>query len=130
MTTTPAAAAVGWITTGALVDAIDVLDTLGNTPMLTSVAAKVCTIINWARAVHVGYTSERNEIVSRYGTSAGDGKYNIPAEKVLLFNTAMRNLQGEQTAPLPSEYALTMADLVDIKLTPTQYARVQIFIKV
>jgi hypothetical protein len=123
------AALVGWITTGALVDAIEVLDSLGNTPMPALVAAKVCNIIHWARSVHVGYTAERNEIIGRYGTSVGDGKYNIPAEKVNLFNAAIRNLQGEQTAPLPSEYALTLAELVDIKLTPGQYSRMQMFIK-
>ena len=124
----PATAPV-WIMTGALVDAIEGLDSLGSMPMPVPTAAKVCKIINWARPVHKGYMDDRNEIVNRYGTSAGDGKYTVPAEKVNLFNTAMRGIQGAETAPLPSELILTMTDLADIRLTPSQYAKISLFVK-
>jgi len=122
-------AAPVWIMTGALVDAIEGLDSLGTMPMPVPTAAKVCKIINWARPVHKGYMDDRNEIVNRYGTSAGDGKYTVPAEKVNLFNTAMRSIQGAETAPLPTELILTMTDLADIRLTPSQYAKISLFVK-
>ena len=131
-TTAPAVkvdTAPAWILTGNLVDALEGLDALGGMPMPVPAAAKICKIINWARPVQKGYADERNEIVSRFGTSAGDGKFNIAAEKVQQFNNAMRSIQCVETAGLPSEYILTMADLVDVRLTPSQYARIQLFVR-
>jgi hypothetical protein len=123
------ASAPAWVPTGVLVEALDGLDALGNMPMPIPAAAKICKILNWARPVHKGFTDERNEILNRYGTSLGEGKYNIPAEKVQLYNSAMRGIQAAETAGLPSEYALTAADLSDVRLTPSQYARIQLFMR-
>ena len=122
-------AAPAWIMTGALIDAVEGLDSLGSMPMPVPIAAKICKIINWTRPVHKGFMDDRNEIVNRYGTSAGDGKYTVPAEKVNLFNTAMRSIQSAETAPLPTELILTMTDLADIRLTPSQYAKISLFVK-
>jgi hypothetical protein len=121
--------APAWILTGTLIDALEGLDSLGSMPMPVPTAAKVCKIINWARPVHKGYTDERNEIVSRFGTNAGEGKFNIPAEKVQQYNNAMRSLQTTETASPPSEFILTMSDFSDVRLTPSQYARIQLFVK-
>lgn len=119
----------GWIATGILVEAIEAIDGLGSTPMPVALASKVCKIINWGRPIHSGFLAARNDIIHRYGTSVGEGKFNIPADRVGLFNAAICAIQFEPTAELPSEYILSLDDFSDLKLTPSQYSRIRLFIK-
>jgi len=117
-----------FIATGVLVEAIEGIDALGTTAMPARTAAKICRIINWGRPLHAGYTAERNEIVNRYGISMGEGKFNIPQEKVQVFNNAMRRMQTELTAPLPSDLALTLDDLSGFSISPAQISRIMLFV--
>lgn len=119
----------GWIATGTLVESIEAIDSLGSTPMPVTLASKICKIINWGRPLHSGFSAARNDIVNRYGTNVGEGKFNIPADRAGAFNAAMRAIQIEPTAELPSEYILSLNDFSDLKLTPSQYARIRLFIK-
>ena len=119
----------GWSSTGVIVDAIEVIDGMANSAMPVPLAAKFCKVIDWGRPIFAGYTMERSEIINKFGTAIGDGKFNIPQERVATFNLAINTLRGEPTAMLPAALMFNETDFGAFMLTPMQYLKIKLFIK-
>jgi len=119
----------GWTSTGAIADAIEAIESMANSAMPLALAAKFCKLYDWSRPIFAGYTMERSEIINKFGTSVGEGKFNIPQERVAAFNLAMINLRSEPTAMLPAALMFSEADFGTFLLTPTQYLKIKLFIK-
>ena len=119
----------GMVATGAIADAVEVLETLSNQSLSILASAKITKLLNWSAPIITHFIGERNDIVNLHGTPTGNNQFNIVQEKVGPFNAMMNGLRSEPTAAPPREYLIDLASLADAKVTPVAYGKLQIFIK-
>ena len=112
-----------------LVEAFEGLDPLATMPMPMAAAFKIMKLVKWAQPTRAGSYAERNDILTMYGKSAGEGRFNIEGPNVQEYHVAMTSLNMEPTAAPPADLMLQLKDLEALTVTPNQLMKLQALIK-
>lgn len=113
----PTAHPVSCCSLGQLADAYETLAELMVQPLDVSCAVKVLRIQRACRPLMVRVLRVREEAAMRFGTSRGDGTYQLPGDKLEEYKTAIAPVLSE-IIPIPPAGKLTLAELSGAKISP------------